>query len=91
MNKETLDDIEKFAALAFAPEQVAIICEIDEKEFLEALYDPKSDISKAYHKGVYKIEAQLRSVVFEQALSGSTPAQTIALGYMNELKLKLMR
>lgn len=91
MKKEILDEIEKFASLAFAPEQVAVIVEIDEKKFLNEMLDNESEIFKAYNKGILLTEAKLREVVFDQAFSGSTPAQNIAKTYMDELKLKLMR
>jgi hypothetical protein len=44
----------------------------------------------AYFKGMYKREAELRTVILDQALSGSTPAATIANEYFNKLRLELM-
>jgi hypothetical protein len=90
MAPEILKEIEKFGALAFNPEQLAIILEMDKQQIIQALDDKNSDIHKAYFKGVLTREAELRSVVFDQALSGSTPAQAVAIGYFEKLRLDLM-
>ncbi len=86
MNAEQLIEIGKFGSLAFSPEQLAIVMGIDIKEMMDALDDKNSDIYKAYYKGVLTREAELRSVVFDQALSGSTPAQSVAIAYFEKLR-----
>ena len=91
ISEEILKEIEKFGSLAFTPQQVALVTEIPEEEFMNALEDKTSEIYRSYYKGVYTREAELRTVVFDQALSGSTPAQTIANSYINKLKLDLIK
>lgn len=90
MNKETLDEIENFGKLAFTPEQVAIIVGVSPEAMKKEIEDKAGEMYMAYYRGVFKREGELRTVLMDQALSGSTPAAAMANDLFQKLKLELM-
>lgn len=91
ISEEVLKEIENLGSLAMKPEEIGVVVQIPPIEFKRELLDPESDVYQAYYRGVYRREAELRQVIFEQALSGSTPAQALALKYFVDLKLELQK
>jgi hypothetical protein len=81
------EEIEKFAGLLYTPEQVAVICQLDRDAFLAALEDPQSEEYQAYYRGLYLSEAEIRESILTHAKAGSSPAQQMALRFLDEVKI----
>jgi hypothetical protein len=76
LSEEALVVIEKAAYLGFEVEEVAHLIEVG-SNWLELLFANKPDhpAVKAYKKGLYQAEFDLRQAEMNSALSGSQPAQ----------------
>ncbi|WP_028665933.1 hypothetical protein [Runella zeae] len=86
MNQETLNEIERLAGLFMQPEAIAVIIGISSEDFWEELYDTESPIYIHYYRGKYKSEAELRQAIVKLAKQGSSPAQGMAIKFLNEIK-----
>lgn len=91
LTDEELQQVEEFAGLCFSPEQIAIILERDEDNFLEEFKKKKSDLRKAYNKGSLMHEAQVRKSIFELAKSGSSSAQQDYIKLLNKRDTELIK
>lgn len=82
MTEEQLQTIEQLAGLFYSPEKVAIMTEID----IDALKMPENPAYKAYWKGYYQSEAEFRTKVVALAKAGSSPAQTMTLKFIQDMR-----
>jgi len=75
-SEEMLTIVEKAAYVGFEVVEVAALIEVG-SNYLELLFAHKPDhaIVKAYKKGLYQAEFDLREAEMNSALSGSQPAQ----------------
>ena len=93
-----MGEIEQLAAIGFLPVEIAISMEFPVRDFLELLgldleqIDSKffclNPAQKAIKRGQLRQLASVRKSVFEQAKAGSSPAQTMALAILQEVKIK---
>lgn len=76
LSEEALIIIEKAAYVGFEVEEVAHLIEVG-SNWLELLFahNPDHPAVKAYKKGLYQAEFDLREAEMNSALSGSQPAQ----------------
>ncbi len=81
MEADTLEKVEGFAKLFFSPEEITIILGVDSKEKM------KDDFKRSYQKGRLLSIADVRKSVLELAKSGSSPAQVLALKFIDDSKL----
>jgi len=90
MTEEQLQEIEKFGGLLYPPDKVAVIVGMSAKAFRAELEDEESPIYQAYYRGLYLSEAAIRESVLTHAKAGSSPAQQLALQFLEEVKISLI-
>lgn len=86
LNAEQLKEVEHLAGLFYTPKQIAIMIEVDIKEFQTKLHYV-NDVYKAYWKGVYEADMEFRTSVKRLANLGSSPAQTLLAKLIEQHKL----
>jgi hypothetical protein len=91
LNNAQLEDIEKLAAAAYSPKQVAFMIGVRPTEFEELIKDEDSDAAIAYFKGLYTSEYSIRESTLTLARNGSSPAQTLALKLFDENRRNLIK
>ncbi|PRY90579.1 hypothetical protein [Mongoliibacter ruber] len=79
LDEKTELEIQKLASTFFSEEEIMEILEVKELT---------SDMKRAIRKYKLKSEADTRAAVFEQALAGSSPAQTLAIKIIEADKRK---
>ena len=77
LTQQELETIEKLAGLFYTPKQIAIILEIDPEMFEAHIRSETGNTYRAYYKGYYEADIELRKSITQSALSGSSPAQTM--------------
>ena len=90
ITQDVLMAIEEMAKCFFVPEEIALALEIDINFMNEQVQDDSSKTYRAFHKGWIQSEFDQRKCIFQLALSGSSPAQTMVNGIRDRAKLKLM-
>jgi len=75
----------------YLPQQIAVMLEMDTKNFLIELQMESSCIYKAYWKGFYEAEMKFRDAVIKLANFGSSPAQTMVAQMIEKLKIDSVR
>ncbi|HRN79979.1 MAG TPA: hypothetical protein PKY29_04470 [Ferruginibacter sp.] len=86
---ETLKKIEELAKLFFVPSEIALMLEINKEFFNESLKDEANPIYKAFYTGFLQGEVDLRQCIMKLAISGSSPAQTMANDILTRARFKL--
>lgn len=81
MINEQLVDIENYAGFFFTKEEVQIILNLLDAEINTAQF------TKAYLRGKLIAEATIRKSIIELAANGSSPAQIIAMKFIDQSKL----
>jgi hypothetical protein len=89
MEPSTLTEIEQLASLNYTPEEVSVIIGIDKTTIETAIQDPSSEIYRSYWKGFYTTDIKLRQSIIKLAVSGSSPAQNLALKMQENQIMKL--
>lgn len=84
MTDQQKKDVEATAGCFFSPEETLIICE------LRAAMLKDTDFKLAYKKGRLIKEAAIRKSIIELAVSGSSPAQVLAIQILNKSKLDMI-
>jgi hypothetical protein len=87
LTKEELAEVEEFAGLFYDLRSVAIILDKDIAEF-RSEYLKETELYRAYQRGVLKTESEVRKSIINLAKAGSSPAQNLAKGYIDDLKLQ---
>lgn len=80
-----LAEIENYAALMFTKKEIAVILELDEKQFCDLLEQDRPQ--KAFQRGRLKKEAEIRNSIFDLAQNGSSPAQSFAIKLIENAKM----
>lgn len=89
MDNSILEQIEKLAELNYTPEEVCKIVGIEQQVMMDALEDEHSEIHRSYWKGFYTTDIKLRQSIIKLAVSGSSPAQNLALRMQEHQIIKL--
>jgi hypothetical protein len=84
---EELAEVEEFAGLFYDLRSVAIILDKDIAGF-RSEYLKEGALYRAYQRGVLKTESEVRRSIINLAKAGSSPAQNLAKGYIDDLKLQ---
>ena len=87
LSEEVLTAIEDNARLFFTDKQIAIIVQIPYISFKAMAEDEDDPVHLALAKGRLMSEAEVRKSIFELATSGSSPAQQLALKYIQDHKI----
>lgn len=88
MTDEQLEELESMGELLVTPEDAAVTMGLDCDLLVLELKKPESPLYTAYHSGRIKTELELRKSIIDLAKAGSSPAQTMAVGFLNSLKSK---
>ena len=91
LNKEQLNEVQQFAEWLFTPQEVAIILEVDQDEFLKEIRKKTGHVFKAFMTGKYKTEAAMRKSAITFMKQGSTPALTETLKMSERQNLALVK
>lgn len=91
LSEKDLEAIERLAAAAYTPREVAFIMGWKPKQFSALVKDEDTDASVAYFKGLYSSELKVRESVMELARNGSSPAQTMANKLFDENRRELIK
>jgi hypothetical protein len=91
LSEEQLTDIERLAAAAYTPKQVAFMLGVKPSLFEAAVRDEESDASIAYYKGLLTSELSIRESILLLARNGSSPAQTLANKLFDENRRNLIK
>lgn len=67
--------VTKLAGLFYTPRQIALMIDVDADDFETAILSESGTVFKAYSKGYYEADIELRTCIRESALQGSSPAQ----------------
>lgn len=78
LTREELDEIEELAGLHFFPEEILFIVRPPQE------IEP---VERALRRGRLKMEAEVRRSVFQHAANGSSPAQTLAVQFIQQMRL----
>jgi len=87
LTEDEQTNLSHFAELLFSDEQLAALLEMHPKEFRIEMMKKGSAIYKTVTASRIKSEASVREGVLAMAQRGSTPAQTIALKYVEQMKI----
>jgi hypothetical protein len=86
-----LAEVEKLAAAAYSPKQVAFMLGYKPSEFSALVLDEDHAISIAYYKGFYSSELSIRESILLLARSGSSPAQASSLELFKHARKELIK
>jgi hypothetical protein len=89
--KEQLSEVTEFARLLMDPRDIAVILQVEEEVFLEALNDPLSELHAAYQSGSLETQAANNKRIVSLAKQGSSPAQTLVKKMELDLKLERIK
>ena len=87
MYEEKLKLVEESAAAFLSPQEIAVIVDIPEEEFISLLKQKDSDVAKAYTRGKINKKKQLRERVIQMAEYGSNSAEQLVENYIAEQKI----
>lgn len=82
MNEKLLEEIEVLAGLMFAKTEIEIILDIYTQPW-------SVEYQRAYDKGRLQSEAKVRASIFEHAQNGSSPAQALAVKFIEDSKYRI--
>lgn len=85
MSPELLQDAEKFAKLLFTDEQLAVLLQITVQEFRMQMSSLDSPLRTAVMRGRLTTEAEVRASIISAAKRGSSPAQAMAVQYLQRV------
>lgn len=91
LSKTDLEDIERAAAAAYSPKEVAFILGFKPAAFVALVKDEECDASVAYFKGLYSSELTVRESIMTLARNASSPAQTLANKLFDENRRNLIK
>lgn len=74
LSQEEYETIENLAAVNYAPREIAVYLDVDEKEFLLQFYNPKSTVRFHYEKGILAASFEVDNKLLENAKSGNITA-----------------
>ena len=83
-----LEMTEELAGLFYTPKEISNILEVDPEEFENMINSESGNGYKAYMRGYYKSDIELRKSITESALQGSSPAQSMLRDIQKLLKIK---
>lgn len=86
MTDQDIIDAEKFAKLLFTDEQLATLLNMTPQEFRVHMSIPDGIMRKAVLRGRLTTEAELRTAIINAAKRGSSPAQAMAVQYLNRVQ-----
>lgn len=91
LNPEDLQKIEELGKVFFTEEEVATFMKLPRDLFQDAVKDQYHPIHMHYYSGWRQSEFELRKLIMNSAIAGSTPAQNTILdiqkkAYANRLK-----
>jgi len=72
--KEQLETIEDMGRLFYQPKDIAIVIEVDPKEFEIIIASETTEAFTAYKRGWLESDMKLRKSTFQAAINGSTPS-----------------
>ncbi len=87
LSEEQIKEIEEYSGLFFSVHDIAVIMELDADLFRKEVKDFGSVAYNAFKRGRLLAEAKVRKGVIDLATSGSGPAQTIALRFIEDSKI----
>lgn len=88
ITEDILVMVEELAKHFFTPREVATMLEIDESLMMDNMNDATSPLNRRYNKGFLTSEYELRKCILQLALSGSSPAQTMAKDIKDKATIK---
>src|SRR5688500_8877454 len=91
LSNEDLEAIERVAAAAYSPREVAFILGFPVNQFTALMKDDESSASIAYFKGLYSSELKVRESIMAMARNASSPAQTLANKLIDENRRNLIK
>lgn len=91
LNDTDLEAIERIAAAAYSPKEVAFALGYPPNEFVGLVMDENTNVSIAYYKGFYSSELSVRESILTLARNGSSPAQTMANKLFDETRRNLIK
>lgn len=91
LSAEQLQTIEELGKVFFTEEEVATYMKLPWEEFKICIKDTKHPLHMHYYSGWRQSEFELRRLIMNSAIAGSTPAQNTILdiqkkAYANRLK-----
>ncbi|MDF1546409.1 MAG: hypothetical protein P1P88_01215 [Bacteroidales bacterium] len=84
---EILNKIEEFAAALITPHDIAVILEVQPKEFIDELKDVTSDVYKAFYRGYLQKELDIRQ---KNLLPLDVDTEDFTLTQLKDFKSKLI-
>lgn len=90
LTNEQLGQVTELSKLFYTPKQIALMLQLDTKEFAILISIEDSDAYKAYWSGFYQSEMEFRKQVKRLSDLGSSPAQTLLAKIIEDAKLKLL-
>lgn len=88
LTKEQLNSVTEFAEAGMNVDEIAIILDVDRKEFIKQVTNINSDIYKAYQKGLLMVKYRIQKSIIKMAERGSNPAQIQAQKLIQDAELK---
>lgn len=85
--EEMLNSIERMASAAFSFEEMADVLEIEHETFFLAMHHEGHPVQKRIRKGMLARQLELRERIFKDAKNGSSPAQTLAVKLLDNMKI----
>lgn len=77
LNETELETVQELASLFYSPSEVAVVLEVDQDDFVSVIRSGGGDVYRAYMKGYFEGDIDLRRSIKDSALHGSSPAQAI--------------
>lgn len=87
LNEAQLKEIESLSGIFLEPEEIAILMDLDESEFLEQIRKKKGEVWKAYFKGKTESKKDIHTNIVKMAKHGSPQAEEMAKQMINQQEI----
>lgn len=78
ITQEQLEEVERFARGFASPKTICLVMEWDFDSMKARFINPEDLVAMAYHRGKEKRILEINLVLIDQAIAGSSAAQTLA-------------
>lgn len=87
LTEAQLKEIETLSGIFLEAEEIAILMDLDESEFLELIRKKKGDVWKAYFRGKTESKKDIHTNIVKMAKHGSPQAEEMAKQMINQQEI----
>lgn len=87
LNEAQLKEIESLSGIFLEPEEIAILMDLDESEFMQQIRKKKGEVWKAYFRGKTESKKDIHTNIVKMAKHGSPQAEEMAKQMINQQEI----